>query len=231
MRLSHLRCLVGPVVWLSVGAAAVAQAEERFSRWYSSDCNYETGSRKKYHSGREWPLSPRPDGPCEPYVQQYHTSHYWPDPYRWEDRSQVRSFYAAQRNLGWISATTLYEQHFDALTHDLNIAGRQHLRWILVHAPPSRRITWVQSGETAEISDSRLASVQKEAARMVGATTPLIMLRNTLPVGTSAEEMDLIRRAYLETIPKPRVPISVTGGSSSGNGSQGQNSSQTSQGQ
>ena len=205
------RWLLLPTLLLSLGGAV--RAENGLTRWFSSDCDYETGSRKKYHSGREWPLAPRPEGPCEPYVQQYNTAHYWPDPYRWEDRASVRNNFSVQRNLGWISQTTLYEQHFDPTTNDLNVAGRQHLRWILLHAPVSRRITWVQSGNSSEISDVRLASVQQEASRISG-NVPPIMLRNTLPVGTSAEEMDLIRRAYLESIPKPRIPVSPSGSSS-----------------
>ena len=221
--------LLVPTLLLSFGGSV--RAESGLTRWFSSDCDTETGSRKKYHSGREWPLSPRPEGPCEPYVQQYHTAHYWPDPYRWEDRSSVRSHFAAQRNLGWISATTLYEQHFDPSTNDLNVAGRQHLRWILLHAPASRRITWVQSGNSNEISEVRLASVQQEASR-ISTSVPPIMLRTTLPVGTSAEEMDLIRRSYLENIPKPRIPISIgSSGGSSGGGGQNPQSPQTTQGQ
>lgn len=223
------RWLFVPAMLVSLGGSVFA--ESRFTSWFSSECDYEPGSRKKYHSGREWPIAPRPDGPCEPYVQQYHTAHYWPDPYRWEDRASVRSHFAAQRNLGWISATTLYEQHFDPTTNDLNIAGRQHLRWILLHAPPSRRMTWVQSGYTQEISNSRLASVQQEASRITS-NSPPIMMRATLPIGTSAEEMDLIRRSYLENIPKPRIPVSVTGGSTGTGGSNSSgNSPQSSQGQ
>lgn len=230
MTLRNWRWCKVPVVLL--GLSGFAQAENGLTRWFTSDVNYETGSRMKFHSGRQWPMTSRPCGPCEPYVQQYHTAHYWPDPYRWEDRSMTRSFYAAQRNLGWISATTLYEQHFDSLTNDLNIAGRQHLRWILLHAPASRRITYVQAGNSAEISDSRIANVTAEAGRIVGGTTPLIMLRTTLPIGTSAEEMDLIRRSYLENIPKPRIPVTVSGSSSvTGAPSGGNNSGASSQGQ
>lgn len=223
LRKSHW--LFVPTLLISLSGSV--QAENRFTSWFSSECDTEPGSRKKYHSGREWPLAPRPDGPCEPYMQQYHTAHYWPDPYRWEDRASVKAHFAAQRNLGWISATTLYEQHFDPTTNDLNIAGRQHLRWILLHTPPSRRMTWVQSG-SPEVSEARLASVQLEASRVTNSVPP-IMLRTTLPVGTSAEEMDLIRRAYLENIPKPRIPVSPSGSSSVTGGPN--LSPQTSQGQ
>ena len=231
MLLRKVQWIALPVLFLTMGSSAWAQ--NGFSNGFSCDGEFEPGSRMKFHSGRQWPVTARPCGPGETYIQQYHTAHYWPDPYRWEDRSMTRSFYAAQRNLGWISATTLYEQHFDSLSNELNVAGRQHLRWILLHAPASRRMTWVQAGDSAESSDARLASVQSEAARMVGSTTPLIMLRTTLPIGTSAEEMDLIRRAYLENIPKPRIPVTVSGSSSvtgapSGGGA---NSPQTSQGQ
>src|SRR5437868_7752890 len=92
-----------------------------------------------YHSGRQWPLAPRHCGPTETCVQKYHTAHYWPDPYRWQDRTSVRAHIAAQAAAGWMTNTTLYEQHFDSDTQELNDSGRAHLKWILLFAPPHRR--------------------------------------------------------------------------------------------
>jgi hypothetical protein len=145
-------------------------------------------------------------------VHQYHTSHYWPDPFRWKDREIVRGTIAAQRDNGWITATTLYEQHFDDETQTLNDAGRRHLRWILLHTPADRRMAWVQAGYDDSISQVRLASVQAEATRIAGPQCAPVMLRVSQPHGRNAQEVDLINRAYIGGLPSPHLPIPVTGG-------------------
>lgn len=177
------------------------------------------GSRVSYHAGKQWPLEPRPCAPSEPFIHRYHTAHYWPDPYRWQDRSSVRAHIAGQTAAGWMTNTTLYEQHFDPDTQELNDSGRVHLKWILMFAPPQRRNPWVQMGDSAEISQTRLASVQSAAAAMVGNCAPQIMLRACQPYGASAHEVDLVRRAYLASMPDPRISYTPQNGSSSGSGS------------
>jgi hypothetical protein len=174
------------------------------------------GTRVTYHSGKQWPLAPRPCGPNEPCIHRYHTAHYWPDPYRWQDRSSVRAHVAAQSAAGWMTNTTLYDQHFDPETQELNDSGRVHLKWILLFAPPQRRTPWVQMGDSADISQARLSSVQSEAVAMVGNCAPPIMLRVCQPYGAPAQEVDLVRRSYLATIPEPRISYAAQQGSSTG---------------
>ena len=208
-----------PLAVLSLSSWAVA--ENRFTRWWSSDEDNPPGVREEIHSGRKWPLEPRPTGPKEPYVQQYHDVHYWPDPYRWHDRNSVRTLLTAQQNNGWITATTLYEQHFDHETQEINEAGRVYLRWILLHAPPERRMAWVATGNTMQITQRRMESVQAEAVNITGGDTPLIYPRVCLPVYNSAADVDMIRRSYLGSIPAPRIPYVPLNGGSSGGGSSG----------
>ena len=174
------------------------------------------GTRVSYHSGKQWPLAPRPCGPHEPFIHRYHTAHYWPDPYRWQDRASVRAHIAAQSAAGWLTNTTLYDQHFDPETQELNDSGRVHLKWILMFAPPQRRTPWVQVGDSAEISQVRLASAQNEAAAMLGNGAPPIMLRVCQPYGASAQEVDLVRRAYLSSMPVPQISYTPQQGSSTG---------------
>jgi len=183
------------------------------------------GVRVDYHSGKQWPLSPRPCAPPEPCIHRYHTAHYWPDPYRWQDRSSVRAHIAAQAAAGWMTNTTLYDQHFDPETQELNDSGRAHLKWILLFAPPHRRTPWVQVGDSTEISQTRLSSVQAEALAMVGTCAPPIMLRVCQPYGAPAQEVDLVRRAYLATMPDPRISYTPQNGSSSGSSGSGGGSS------
>ena len=174
------------------------------------------GSRVHYHSGKQWPLAPRPCAPSEPCVHRYHTAHYWPDPYRWQDRDSVRYHFAAQSAAGWMTNATLYDQHFDPETQEINDAGRVHLKWILLYAPPQRRTPWVQAADTPLANQTRLASVQAEAVAIAGNTCPTIALRVCQPYGGSAQEVDLIRRSYLESIPVPRVSFIPQNGSSTG---------------
>jgi hypothetical protein len=149
-------------------------------------------------------------------MHRYHTAHYWPDPYRWQDRDSVRAHFAAQSAAGWMTNATLYDQHFDPETQEINDAGRVHLKWILLYAPPQRRIPWVQAADTPFANQARLASVQAEAVAIAGNTCPTIALRVCQPYGGSAQEVDLIRRSYLESIPVPRVSFIPQNGSSTG---------------
>ncbi len=187
------------------------------------------GSRVHYHSGKQWPLEPRPCAPSEPCVHRYHTAHYWPDPYRWQDRGSVRAHFAAQADAGWLTSTTLYDQHFDAETQTLNDSGRVHLKWILLFAPPQRRLPWVQAGEGAEVNQARLDSAQAEAVALIGPNAPRICVRICQPYGGSAQEVDLIRRSYLESLPVPRIGFQSQTGSSAGGSSGGSGGSATPQ--
>lgn len=206
---------VVPVSLLSLAGLLSAGDSEFF---YPQDDSL-PGVRTEYHSGKQWPLAPRPTGCPEPIIHRYHTAHYWPDPYRWQDRSSVRAHVAAQSSAGWLTNTTLYDQHFDPDTQELNDSGRMHLKWIMLYAPPQRRTPWVQAGDSPEISQARLANVQALAAAIAPPQCqPVIMLRICQPYGASAQEVDLVRRAYLSSMPNPRISYTPQNGSSSGGG-------------
>ena len=203
-----------PVSLLSVAGLLSAGDNE----FWDPQCDSFPGSRVHYYKGKQWPLEPRLCAPSEPCCHRYHTAHYWPDPYRWQDRSSVRTHFAMQASAGWMTNTTLYDQHFNSETQELNEAGRVHLKWILLYAPPSRRCPWVQAADTQQINQIRLASVQAEATAMLGANCPSIALRVCEPYGGSAQEVDLVRRSYLESIPIPRVSYTPQSGSSGNSG-------------
>lgn len=212
-----------PVMLLAL-AGLLSAGDSEF--WYP-ECDSLPGVRMSCHGGKQWPLaSPRPCGPDGPCLHRYHTAHYWPDPYRWQDRASVRTYWAAQAASGWTTNTTLYDQHFDPETQELNDAGRVHLKWILLYAPPQRRIPWVQAGDSPQISQTRLASVQSEATAMVGTVCPQVMLRIAQPYGASAQEVDLVRRSYLSSLPDPRISYTPQQGSSTGSSGSGGGSPQ-----
>jgi hypothetical protein len=197
MVIRMLSCAV--LVGTALGLTPSAQAQEYVKDfWGHPQSDTPPGSRMHCKYGKAWPLEARPCGPSEPCIHRYHTAHYWPDPYRWTDRNDVRNILAMQKNNGWITAMTLYDQHFDPATQQLNDSGRIQLRWILLHTPPQRRTTWVQAGENAANSQAH---------------------------GWSAQEADLVRRSYLGSMPQPRLAVTQlsgaagsSGGSSSGSG-------------
>lgn len=203
-----------PLVSLSTAAFALDGGDDCCDPaefWYP-ECDSLPGSRMRCHSGKVWPpYVARPTGCSEPCVHRYHTQHYWPDPYRWQDRGVVRAAVEQQRSAGWMTATTLYASHFDPETNELNQAGKLHLKWIMLHVPPTRRTTWVQAGDDAETSKVRLASVKNAVASTFGNDCPPVMLRVCEQYGGSALEVDLVNRAYRSSWPVPRIPYKASG--------------------
>jgi hypothetical protein len=172
------------------------------------------GARQKCKKGKLWPPFARPDGPKQQFCHRYHAAHYWPYPHICDDRQYVRNFSELQCSNGWMEGTTLFDYHFEEDELTLNHSGENHLRWILVHAPVHRRAVWVQASFNREISDDRLAAVQDRVAELVGeGEIPPVMLRITSAAGRPAEEIDLIRRAELNSTPEPRIVYqALTGG-------------------
>ena len=204
-----------PILLLSLGSVVLAGGA---FRWWSTDEPTFPAQAKSYHHGKEWPLAPRPE--CnEPLVHQYHTQKYWPDPYRWQDRANIRAVMSDQADRGWLTATTLYDQHFDPETQELNLAGTKRLQWILLQIPAHRRQPWVQTGDNTAASQMRLASVQIAAAEIAGPGCPPPMLRVCRPIGLNGEEADRVRRRFIETAPDPRLPFVplIGGGAAAGN--------------
>lgn len=223
----YLRRSIVPVLCLAgVSALSAGERWDRFKRAWSTPYSVPEGSRMHEHSGKQWPPFPRPVGEPEPYVHRYHSAHYWPFPYRDEDRSAVRVALEQQTNAGWIAATTLYDQYFDAETHELNQAGKVQLRWIVLYSPPSRRSVFVATADSPAHSQIRLTSVQSESSSIVaGGQIPPIMLRTCQSVGTSAEMVDRVHRNFIQSTPTPRIPLTGAVGNAQQGAAGGSNSS------
>ena len=179
------------------------------SAWYEGS-DGEIGVQQKHRAGRLWPPYARPTTEQAELSHRFHAAHYWPYPYNCQDRAYVHEVTQRQINNGWMTQTTLMDYHFDE-QNTLNKAGRMHLRWILQHAPPEHRATWVQTADTNELSQQRLASVQVAANEMVGPeNVPAIVLRSTVTGGRPALEIDAIRRAEIGSIQSPRIMYEST---------------------
>jgi hypothetical protein len=187
-------------------------------QWYEGRAGDPPGARQHYKYGKYWPPFSRPTGPGQTFWHKYHHTHYWPYPYNCEDRAFVQSVVQQQANIGWETATTLHDYHFDAETNRLNSAGETHLRWILTQAPPHRRTTYVARGATNDIGQFRLTQVQQAAREITGSDSAPILLKDDSFLGRPAIEIDTLRRLELQSIPQPRLFVigGMGGGSSSG---------------
>jgi hypothetical protein len=177
--------------------------------WYAHEAERPIGARQKFRHGKLWPPYPRPtDDDGAECSHRFHHAHYWPLPYVCDDRAYVRHVSDLQIINGWTAETTLYDYHFLEGTAELNQSGILHLQWILQDVPPARRMIWVQTALNPESSQARLANVQVAALEMAGeGNCPPIMLRpGSMMGGKPAQEVDLQTRAYLGSMPMPRLP-------------------------
>jgi hypothetical protein len=177
--------------------------------WYEHEAERPIGTRQTLRHGKLWPPFPRPtDDDDAELSHRFHHAHYWPLPYVCDDRAYVAQVSELQVINGWTAETTLYEYHFDEDTQLLNQSGTLHLRWILQDVPVSRRMVWVQTALDPHTSQARLANVQVAALEMAGeGNVPSIMLRPASVLsGKPAQEVDLQTRAYLGSMPMPRLP-------------------------
>lgn len=179
------------------------------------------GERQKCHHGKMWPPYPRPAGDPLPMIHRYHASKYWPYPYSGMDEAEVRAVIATQIMNGWEACTTLYDYHFDPVTHELNSSGQAHLVWIMSNVPVEHRKVSIATAMEPGKNNLRMAYVQAATARLVGSDQSLpIVLRVATPPGRPAQEVDAIFKARMEKMESPVIPFSVqptgTGGASSG---------------
>ena len=203
---------------LQAGWPFTAEGPRRGSlEWYEMHACEPIGQRQKIKFGKAWPAAPRPMGEPTPLVHRYHHNQFWPHPYQKMDYQSVKQFEFLQVANGWEQATTLYEYHFDAETHELNSAGRDHLYWIMASVPPEFRTTYVQMSRTdPSVSSVRLSNVQSEAARFVGDQTPPILLRVAHPVGTPAADVDAIFQYRRDNLSPPPALSGGAGGGGEG---------------
>lgn len=190
------------------------------AEWWQERAGDPPGIRQREHFGRVWPPQARPTGPKSTFIHGYYDAHYWPYPYRQQDRNTVRGITEICAQSGWMTATTLYDYHFED-SGKLNRAGRMRLQWIVQNAPAQRRHAYVQAAISPQESQARLASVQNEATLLAGGgAVPPVDLRTTMPEGRPAVEIDRIRRQDLSTILDPRIssPIYSAGSGSSTGG-------------
>ncbi len=211
VRLTSIICLVS--LFLVNGSAQAGWpffSEDGLRRgspeYYEAHAGDPPGVRQKYAYGKLWPMRARPVGPSQTFVHQYHAAHYWPEPYVCDDRAIVEKYASTQVANGWQAGTTLYDYHFDPVSHELNSSGQQHLQWIMTSAPSEFRQTYVSATNDPQYSNLRVANVERTMAGMVGTQVAMpVALRVSGPLGRPADEVNTIFKTANENMPVPTI--------------------------
>lgn len=137
----------------------------------------------------------------------WHRNNAWPEPFVQVDRQAVYSPIATMVDAGWQLENTIPHQLFDPETQELTRAGELKVHWILTQMPSRRRTVFVLKGNTEEITQVRLSSVQKAATEAVGEMGPsMIALTDKVPRGGSGAYYERVNSGYESTTPAPRLP-------------------------
>jgi hypothetical protein len=180
--------------------------------WYAARACDPVGERQKCKHAKAWPPIARPAGPPQTCAHKYHALHYWPWPHNIQDREDVRYVMQAQVASGWTTATTLYDYHFDPVTHQLNSSGKQQLAWIYQQAPPAYRHIYVMNSQDQAFNEPRMLSVQKSLASIAGSEASMpIAMRTTGPLGRPATEVEYILEQSAASALPPKIEYQSVG--------------------
>lgn len=142
----------------------------------------------------------------------YHRNNAWPEPFQTMDRNSTREPFELQKNNGWRLQNTIGTLLFDKNTNEVNQAGDQQIRWILTQTPPNRRAVFVLRGDTKEVTDQRVDSVQRCISKYVGdAELPPVLLTSQDQFGGPGEYFQRIDEAMKSSMPSPRISAGGTG--------------------
>lgn len=121
-------------------------------------------------------------------VSDFRQANQWPYPYVCEDRLAVPAPFAVMVENGWRRQNLLADHHFKNDTGELNAAGEKMVRWIVNEAPTQHRAIFVRRADTVNTTKSRLAAVEKFAAKAsYDGTVPPIAETSIRPAGYPAD--------------------------------------------
>jgi len=127
------------------------------------------------------------------FYRSHQRSQCWPQPYNLMDQQAVREPFRMMIERGWQSQNTIRSEHFEEGTEQLNTYGRQHVQWVLSRIPETRRVLFVQPGQSSRQTARRLATVER-VARLAEEDTGVEVLLTTVsprrsrPVSTNESE-------------------------------------------
>ena len=95
--------------------------------------------------------------------RSHQRSQCWPYPYNLMDQQAVREPFRLMIERGWQAQNTIGTEHFEAGSDKLNAHGRRHVQWVLSRKPETRRVLFVEPGQSARQTARRLAAVERMA--------------------------------------------------------------------
>ncbi len=95
--------------------------------------------------------------------RSHQRSQCWPYPYNLMDQQAVREPFRMMIERGWQAQNTIGTEHFEAGSEKLNAHGRRHVQWVLSRKPETRRVLFVEPGQSARQTARRLATVERMA--------------------------------------------------------------------
>ena len=155
------------------------------------------------------------------FKRDYHRNKMWPEPFLQADRQATMAPFAIQTANGWRRQNLISDYHFQD-SEQLTLAGEIKLRYILTQMPPGRRTVFVQQGTSAEVTQGRLAAVDKPRRTWFRRARWLRSSSRTCPMTAGRRKTSMpITRKYNSSRPDPRLS---SGGMSSGSGGYDSNS-------
>lgn len=119
--------------------------------------------------------------------RSHQRSHCWPYPSNLMDQQAVREPFRLMIERGWQSQNTIRSEHFESGAEKLNAYGRRHVQWVLSRRPETRRVLFVEPGQSARQTARRLAAVQR-MARLADDDTGVEVILTTVTSRESSRE-------------------------------------------
>ncbi|MGQ9504711.1 MAG: hypothetical protein ACUVQR_07365 [Thermogutta sp.] len=136
----------------------------------------------------------------------------WPDAFVPVDRTNARLPFVLMVQNGWERQNLIGDHYFQEDGKTLTDSGKRQIKWILTQAPLHHRTIFVKEGDDADVTAARLQAVSETAIKLVGPDQKVdIRITNIDPPGWPAEYVDSVERAYLKTMPDPRLPARSAG--------------------
>ena len=134
------------------------------------------------------PPNPQGGGVIDTFTRAYSENHQWPYPYYCYDRQAVHDPFVVMAQNGWRRQNLLADYHFQNAGGQLNDAGQDAVRRIVVDAAALHHPIYVRYGRTAAETAARMAAVEQFAARCAGeGGVPPILATNVTPATYPAD--------------------------------------------
>lgn len=141
----------------------------------------------------------------------------WPTPFREMDRSTYYEWFQPCYDRGWEIELTLSDACFDE-SGNLNRLGQAKVLQAIRHSPQDRRSVYVW-GETSEIAQSRIASVQQHVQTEFGRSANLLVASTqNFPITGRGSYAESVTRNFKENLPPPVLNAQAVAGAVGGTG-------------